>query len=99
MDGNPSTSGVAGEVAAVRARGRQVADEGEQGTAEGARCEEEVGMRDRQAVGQQLAELRLRPLVDDELRDQVEVGARVDETWRRWSGRDIYALLLPSSSM
>jgi hypothetical protein len=34
---------------------------------------EELGVRDENAIGQELAELRLRPSVDDALRDVMEI--------------------------
>src|SRR6202142_1873565 len=52
--------------------------EGEERAAEGAVLKEEDGMRDRDAVWQQLAQLGLRPAVDDERGHQVQVGTRVD---------------------
>ena len=38
----------------------------------------QLRVRGEHAVGQQLAQLRLRPAVHDELRDEMQVGARVD---------------------
>ncbi len=38
----------------------------------------EVGVSGEDAIGQEVAQLRLRPIVNDELGDQVQVGARID---------------------
>ena len=53
-------------------------------------ADEELRVRDENAIGQELAELRVWPSVDDELRDEMEIGAWVDVVGdaRRDDGED-----------